>query len=238
MSVIQNFIKFFDKTTRQSLQNQSIGCCSIFEKNSVASLKTLSLKKANTTFYAFDELLTKSMSHITCDRSSFVCDKECDGVVFFEEDGVVNVCLADLKSKFSDDNLFKALNQVIVSFVKLYCMLSLCDGFDLCKMNVRFILACQNFESQEHKAAIVNKLDKLSMLFPRSPLCNLLRNFLSGQKTNEERDFYLKDFDLEGVNQKNKIENTVLSNVLKQCKIRLTLATTAINGNDVVIFNL
>lgn len=230
------FIDLFNKAAEISLKTR-IGKCKIIESNPTASLKELEIVKKDTKFSCFNEKLLKSMSHITTTRSSFLLDKECDGVVLYRDciDRIdsVTVLLSDLKSKFCRKELAKALSQVEHSFFKFACMWLISNN-NVNKINIHFVLACQNFEDDSHYSAV---LDDVAMMLSSgnqpNPFGDLLRAFLAQTNCTEfSRNYKLGDFFIkDSLGSLNLINSLPIDQSIKKLDVKFTIKVTDTNGN-------
>lgn len=231
------FIDLFNKAAAISLKTR-IGKCKILESNPAASLKELEIVKRDTKFSCFNEKLLKSMPHITTTRSSFLLDKECDGVVLYKDcvDGIdcVTVLLSDLKSKFCSKELAKALSQVEHSFFKFACMWLISNN-DVNKINIHFVLACQNFENNSHYSAVLNDVTMMlsSNNQSNNPFGNLLRAFLAQTNCTEfSRNYKLGDFYMmDSLGSLNVINSLPIDQSIKNLDVKFTIKVTDVNGN-------
>jgi hypothetical protein len=130
--------------------------------NQKSKVKEVTFEKEDCTFFVGNESLLNDMPGITKNRSAFLSDSKCDGVVFMlPEDNEEKLCLVELKSNFDTRKIQEALSQNIHSLLKLHAMLSLCDGYDWDQLSIELIVACQCFKDKDQEGSVMLNLNKL-----------------------------------------------------------------------------
>ncbi len=169
MSLETCFINLFDKVSDINFANRQL-CRDAFtvkEHNagsSKAPLKSLQVKQKGTLFTCFNNNLVQGMKDISCTRSGFLKDSDCDGIIFITnctKDGLIFV---ELKSRFSTQHIEKAIEQIIFSFLKMHAMLSMCKEYSPDTVYLHFIVACQCFEDKIQEDQVYDYLNKAEEL--------------------------------------------------------------------------
>lgn len=163
MKTIDNsFSIFFDKTKTDCTYGY---CCNednkwtISETKKDAKLKQLTIQKENTFFIGFNQAITKSMN--ICRHSSNFEDKECDGFSFLKEKGnIVGLLFVELKSKYASNKIEDSIKQMLFSFFKMHCMLSLCEGYSLDTLDIYFCSATQCAKDEDENARLLNFINE------------------------------------------------------------------------------
>lgn len=85
--------------------------------------------------------------------SSDILKEDCDGIFFTEQDGRKCIYLCELKSTFSTQQINKAKNQIIGSYLKLHSLLSLLQSYDANEWTVKGIIT--SFVPDEEQRAFL-----------------------------------------------------------------------------------
>lgn len=141
MMITDSFLQVFDKIANSVTDN----CCNVYEKQAGATMNRVIIVDKGARMVCYDENAVKDMKPFTIHRSSFLRDKECDGIVLVEKNypETYKIILTDLKSGFDLSNIEKAYKQMFFSFLKLHAMLSLCEGYDVNSHEIEMIAACK-----------------------------------------------------------------------------------------------
>lgn len=158
MKIADSFFNIFDLTKNCISSSSPNATWTVTEGSCDASIKKLNINIGKADFYAFNERLTKGMSHITTCKSSKLEDKECDGIAFVEVSGKRRLIFCDLKSTFDSNKVKNGFNQNLMSFLKIYMLLSICDGFELNDFDIDFIVACKCFKDENKRDNFFHKL--------------------------------------------------------------------------------
>lgn len=146
MKMIDSIHSIYDKK-----RSAFISGCNTFEfieDTPNATFKKL-VVKSSCLFDVIKNDFYKGLSAITTDRSSFLQDKDCDGVVICDNSGTTQLVFIDLKSSFKQDNIEKAFKQDFFTFIKLHLLLSLCKGYSIRECYIVCYVACPRYTSQE-----------------------------------------------------------------------------------------
>lgn len=73
--------------------------------------------------------------------SNDILAEDCDGIFFTERDGRKYIYLCELKSSFSTQQINKAKNQIIGSYLKLHSLLCLLQSYNPAEWTVKGIIA-------------------------------------------------------------------------------------------------
>lgn len=125
MSLSQDLKTFFPKYKHSYNQ----GSTTILEGDAKATIKKLTF--TNSDFHFVDTEMIKDCSSIfksgSKNNSSTheIFFKDCDGIVLFEDGGKKYFFLAELKSSFATGELYKAMHQIISSYIKSNMLMNL-----------------------------------------------------------------------------------------------------------------
>lgn len=150
MNVFDSFQKIFNKCPIAVLDDQ----WSVQETDSCALFRTLTIQNTGKAFFVFEKGSYANMSCISSKRSSFLEDKDCDGVALTEIGGKKILILSELKSSLDSLDVLKAYKQIVFTYLKLYMMLSLCQDFDIDNWSVVGIIACHPPKGEDQKTKL------------------------------------------------------------------------------------
>ena len=151
----------------------------ILEKDSSAQLRKVTIR-GNGYFDVIDNPFYKSWQQVTCDRSKFLRDSDCDSIAFYFSEEEKKLFFIDLKSSLSDSNLQSAIRQDFFTFLKLQMVLSLCENYDLDDFEVFFLMACPICTPDELDEIRLN-LNESDMLGEIDYLKSCIKSLLYGQ---------------------------------------------------------
>lgn len=133
-------------------------------------------------------------------------NKDCDGVAILGEgDEAKYLLLAELKSRLKDKELKKALVQIVISYLKMHSLFSLCKGYNSPLM-LEGIIACSDdsaLYSKEYSEKITEE--------PQFEESKLYSRLIAKRQINCELSGLITEFklDLDGLND--SILNTPVS---------------------------
>lgn len=133
MKIIEEYNALFprEKAVRTA------GACTIAEHEDTVNL-TSSLREVTYTgvdSYLFPHLLPKKLSGsfqklgIEKDSTYGALLKDCDGIFCVDREGTIHVYFCELKSSFSTQEIIKAKDQIIGSYLKVNSLLQLLQGY-------------------------------------------------------------------------------------------------------------
>lgn len=163
MRIVDSFLQVFDRTHTHISAKSPAPVWTVVETKSSAKIKRLIIDVNGAEYVAFDDWVSKEMPNITTDRSTILENSECDGIAIIKREDNLCLLFCDLKSKFNNHKIIKALNQDLASFLKMYMLLSVCNGFELSNCNIDFIVACQCFENDNVKADMLSRIHSIQM---------------------------------------------------------------------------
>lgn len=110
--------------------DRQVGACTVREQDSGATLK--SVEWSNGSFVKMDHSMSKDLTgFFSKAKSPEIFRYDCDGVIFFEEDGRKYMFLNELKSGFSTQDLYHAKQQIISSFLKTNMLMHLSSVYHI-----------------------------------------------------------------------------------------------------------
>lgn len=141
MEIIDTLKALYDKHSQYCVSEDTDW--SIIETAENAELKKLLITAPNRYFGIIRNPFYNGLESITSTRSSYLKDKNCDGIAFYDNGNDKRILFIDLKSSLSFNNIKKAIKQNYYSFLKLQMMLSLCKNYDLGNYDIYFLIACR-----------------------------------------------------------------------------------------------
>ena len=237
MNFIESFKSMYDVGARSSLLLCTLGSVAIKESDPGSNFTDLILQKSGINFCGFSSALLKNLSQMTSVRSSYLKDFDCDGTVIYKDasNDEHNLLFVELKSTFDTEKINHALNQVVYSFFKFYCISSVCEHFSLDDFSIHFIIACQNFNGFVAKTGATHRISEYSELYPQNPLFRLLRKVVIDANDETSINVKIKDLFLE-VNK--FVDEMPINPALKDKNITLTLKRTNQYGDSTATMNL
>lgn len=130
--------------------------CVIKEKENVREKAFLELKINGVNGYEIPNNVVKdATSFYSKAKSPGTLAHDCDGIFFFEYSGKKFLFLCELKSSFSSQEIQKAKEQVIGSYLKMHSLLSLLQGYRKDEIEVRGLIV--SFEPETEKLLAIEK---------------------------------------------------------------------------------
>lgn len=155
MQIIDSLHSVFDKKSNACVCTN--GTWAVYEEKEVA-FKKVTFHCEGACFGVLNNEFYKAIKETTENRSSFLKDSDCDGISFFDDRSSLQLLLVDLKSSFSEQNISKAFKQDFFSLLKIHMMLSLCEGYSLDSLLIRFFAVCPPCASLDDKAIILDRI--------------------------------------------------------------------------------
>lgn len=154
MTIFDSLLSLYDKKTCDC------HCCSsrweVKELSNSATFRKLTFIKEGAVFGIIGDDFYKGLSKMTHERSSFLSDRNCDGVSFCEFNGKIHLLFVDLKSSFS--KIEDAFKQDFFTLLKIHMFLSLCKGYDLSSIAIDFFAASPPCKDENEKSSILSNL--------------------------------------------------------------------------------
>ena len=160
-------------------------CCEcqweVIEAQKGVSFKKLTLCLDGATFGVIDDDFYKGIQKMTSDRSSFLYDKNCDGVSFCEYEGTLHLLFVELKSNFSE--IQKAFIQDFFTLMKMHMFLSICKDYNLENIIVDFFAASSPFKNKDEESNILDRLNMSDQLNESCFIDKCYHNHLFNKKS-------------------------------------------------------
>ena len=141
-------------------------CCSerweVMETDKLATFKKLTIYMEGAIFGVVDNDFYKGLSKMTGERSTFMADKDCDGVSFCEYEGRIHLVLVDLKSSYK--KVEDAFMQDFFTLMKMHMFLSVCKGYDIRSISIDFFAATPPCKDKDEESDILSRLNTSDML--------------------------------------------------------------------------
>lgn len=171
MTLIDSFPALYDKIVPSTSSDNTFW--EVEETQETASIKKIHVNPKDATILGYGDTLTKSMTQITTDRSNNLIDKECDGIAIISNNLETKLIFVDLKSKFNPDKVKDGLFQDVCSYLKMHLMCSLCDGYDVDKIKLEFIVVCKCFENNDKRTSFLDEMLQLQQMPNANPNPNI-----------------------------------------------------------------
>lgn len=182
MELCESFTSIYDKAKSVGNAQRFINKWVIDEHETDASMTHLEVI-GNGVFLGFDHDLVKGVKDSTIRLSSYLQDKDCDGIAFLTDaNQQEHLVFAELKSNFDAQKIAKAFHQIIMSFIKMHTWLSLCKYYDLKNLKVHFIAACKCFKDNDQETGILHRISELQQIGEDSFETKFLKPLLKGHK--------------------------------------------------------
>lgn len=157
ITLVNNFNEAFPKC-RMSYVSQS---SSVIEQSNEDNGKFRELELININGYSFcDDFAGKLTSFANISGNDCLL-KNCDGIHIFEHNGEKYLMLSELKSKYITDDIVKAKEQLIGTYLNLMAVLHMLQGFDVQDYHIFGVIAAYK-PSNEALSAISKHDDKKS----------------------------------------------------------------------------
>ncbi|MDR0894936.1 MAG: hypothetical protein LBN06_06510 [Prevotellaceae bacterium] len=88
------------------------------------------MELTNADFYSIDTNIITRLNALFTERAPEILRKDCDGIVMLKKADKVYFILCELKSTFDSADLYKAMHQIVSSYIKLNMVLNLLDGYN------------------------------------------------------------------------------------------------------------
>lgn len=132
------------------------GSCTIYEPQNKGTNKFQKLTITGTDGYLFPhDLASKSSSFAISSGSKQCLCRDCDGILLIEHNDKKYLIVCELKSLFSSDEIVKAKDQLVGSYIKMIGILSTLQNFKKEDYEVKGIIA-----SFEPSSEIIDALTK------------------------------------------------------------------------------
>lgn len=151
MQIIDSLHSIFDK--KIDACNCTHNTWEVHEDNET-SFKKMTFYCDGACFGVIHNEFYKDIKSVTEKRSSFLKDFDCDGIAFYGNGDILQLLFVDLKSSFSEQNITKAFRQDFYSLLKMHMLLSLCEGYRLSSIAIRFFAACPPCKSRDDETRI------------------------------------------------------------------------------------
>lgn len=213
------FQNFFDCQDYTRTNNQ----WEIVENSNTATVKHLRIYQNDSCFFTYTDNLFKGMS-VFSKRSSYLVDSDCDGFAYVYKDNSnkEQLLFADLKSRFSIQKIKEAYKQMIYSFLKLFAMQSICNGYSIDDQEIEMIVACKCFENQVQEEFVNNEILKGQQIDDK--FLGLLYKLIN----NQHAIIKLNDFP--------PFKDIPLNESIKNKEIKITLVLTNSYNEDTVTY--
>ena len=126
MNVIESFTQIFDKIKVSSFDD----VWTVTESKEKASFKRINIKNKGNKFCAISNETYGQWKLLFQSRSTFLKDLDCDGVACCSIKDEIYFILVELKSTLSSSKITSAVKQIVFTYLKLFMLFSLCEGFD------------------------------------------------------------------------------------------------------------
>lgn len=230
MKYSESFEEIYDKISPTKTE----GVCEVQDKEGKQAFKTLRCEDAQGRFVRYDTSVLKGWKKTFSNLSAKLKDCDCDGWLIHESAGQETLILAELKTTGGTKTWTTAFQQLVYSFLKVHMLSSLCEGYDLSKIQVHFVLACQNEIDTPQESEVdhsINATQQLQTITDaekkqgESPKKKkFLGNLLPELRKKQQVQFNLGEIRL--------MNNVPLPALLSQKTIRLSLVVAETSQSD------
>lgn len=179
----------------------------VTEAQKGVSFKKLTLCLDGATFGVIDDDFYKNIEKMTSDRSSFLADKNCDGVSFCEYEGTIHLLFVELKSSFSE--IQKAFVQDFFTLMKIHMFLSICKDYNLENIIIDFFAASSPFKNKDEESIILDRLNMSDQLKEACFIDKCFHNYLFKKKST-----FMRIGDLPFIENK-ELHDTIMSSSIR-----------------------
>ena len=161
------------------------------------------------------ELANKASSFASKVNHTGILLQDCDGIVLFEKDGQKYMLFCELKSTFSTEEIAKAKNQLVGSYIKMKGILSTLQGYD--NNTYKPIGVIVSFEPTQEQLNAISKRDDRHSHFAISLNTKKIYCMHSSKCNSFFHPFAVGDFDIYyvGVPNRQQIYSVDLYNIIK-----------------------
>ena len=157
---MKNFVEDFNKTFPKFAISEFADNTSIVEQSNDDNGKFKELILSGLGGFSFCHDFASKISSCPKGSGNQGClQKDCDGILLFEYKEKNYLILSELKSKFDVDNLAKAKDQLVGTFINLRATLSVLQNVDLSNYSILGLIACYE-PNNEIISAISKREDK------------------------------------------------------------------------------
>lgn len=190
MTLSDTFIQIFDKSKTRGHAVECTDSWMVTEHDAKATMNSLKVN-AKGQFLAFDHDLVKSMPDISTKLSSYLEDKDCDGIAFLRDNhGQEHLVFTELKSNFDTYKITEAFHQIIMSFLKMHSFLSLCKNYNLSDIIVHFIVACKCCKDKNQATNVLLRVSQAQQLSNKTFESKFLKPLLDNHCINVNMSSY------------------------------------------------
>lgn len=115
-----------------------------------AKVKTLTISANGVSFYFADGDAIKKLEHMWNSNKYFLMNKNADGIVVYDKDGLRHLLLCEMKSSMGQIKE-KGINQVVAGFLRMAMLLSVCKEKDISEHKIVFVFTSQPVTTEERK---------------------------------------------------------------------------------------
>lgn len=162
-------------------------CCDVVtgdwiltEPDPSATFVKMTFHNNNAYFGSIDNSFYKGVGNVTTDRSTYLKDKDCDGLCFYVDGYSKKLLLVDMKSSFSEDNVFDAFRQDVFTFLKVHMMFSLCEGYHLPEWEINCYIACPPCKNEAEITSIKDNINMAEELGDERFINKCLKEYFYG----------------------------------------------------------
>jgi hypothetical protein len=152
-----NLVNNFNHIYPDFASTKFVGSCSVIEPENYGTNKLQEIVLNSFDGFQFPhDLAQKTTSFPKIAKHCGVLLKDCDGIVLFEKNGQNYILFCELKSNYSLDNIVKAKDQLVGSFVKFKGLLSCIQGYK--QEDYKPIGLIVSFEPTQEQLTMISKI--------------------------------------------------------------------------------
>lgn len=152
--IIDSFGKLFSLPT-ESVFTVSNDSMTTIETDSQSTFTQLDITSQGDIFYVVGNAFYKDLFDA---KSPVLGNVNCDGIALMKYGDQPLVLLVELKSNIDTNKISEAFQQEVRSFLKLTSALGICDGYNISDFEIRGVIACHPFKSEDDRIHCLHNL--------------------------------------------------------------------------------
>ena len=152
--IVESFGKIFSIPAGDAVTRSS-DSMTIIETEAQSTFTQFNIESPGEFFYSINKDFYKDLYN---EKSPVLGNVNCDGIALINHQGQPYVLLIELKSSLDTDKISEAFQQEIRSFLKLASSLNICNGYDISDFQIRGVIACHPFKTEDAKTKCLHNL--------------------------------------------------------------------------------
>lgn len=152
--IVESFGKIFSIPAGDAV-TRSCDSMTVIETETQSTFTQFTIESPGEYFYAINKDFYKDLYN---EKSPVLGNVNCDGIALVNHQGLPYFLLIELKSNLDTDKILEAFQQEIRSFLKLTSSLNICNGYDISDFQIRGVIACHPFKTEDAKTKCFHNL--------------------------------------------------------------------------------